>query len=65
MRTERLRVLVADDDGLMLRAMVRLLGETFEIVGQVSTGRHLVNAALELRPDVIVSDFSMPLMNGV
>ena len=65
MTTERLRVLVADDDESVRRAMVRLLRETFEIVDQASTGRELVSAAVELRPDVIVSDFSMPLMTGV
>jgi DNA-binding NarL/FixJ family response regulator len=36
MRTERLRVLVADDDEVLRRALVRLLEETFEIVGQCS-----------------------------
>ena len=65
MRTERLRVLVADDEEVLRKAIVRLLEETFAIVGQVSTGRELVTAAVELRPDVIVSDLTMPLMSGV
>jgi len=65
MRTERLRVLVADDEEFLLRAIVRLLEDTFTIVGQVSTGRELVSAAVELRPDVIVSDLEMPLMTGI
>ncbi len=65
MRTERLRVLVADDEELLLRAIVRLLEDTFTIVGQVSTGRELVSAAVDLRPDVIVSDLAMPLMTGI
>ena len=64
MRTERLRVLVADDEEFVRRAIVRLLEDTFAIVGQISTGRELVSAAVELRPDVIVSDFAMPLMTG-
>jgi|SoiMethySBSTD1v2_1073268.scaffolds.fasta_scaffold49006_2 DNA-binding NarL/FixJ family response regulator len=65
MRTERLRVLVADDEEFLRRAIVRLLEDTFTIVGQVSTGRELVSAAVELRPDVIVSDLEMPLMTGI
>jgi len=65
MRTERLRVVVADDEEFLRRAIVRLLEDTFTIVGQVSTGRELVSAAVELRPDVIVSDLEMPLMTGI
>ena len=65
MRTERLRVVVADDEEFLRRAIVRLLEDTFTIVGQVSTGRELVSAAVELRPDVIVSDLAMPLMTGI
>ena len=65
MRTERLRVLVADDEEFLRRAIVRLLEDTFTIVGQVSTGRELVSTAVELRPDVIVSDLEMPLMTGI
>lgn len=65
MRTERLRVLVADDEELVRRAIVRVLKGTFSIVGQVSTGRELVSTAVELRPDVVVSDLTMPLMTGV
>ena len=65
MRTDRLRVLVADDEPLLRRAVVRLLQGTFEIVGQVATGRELVSTAVELRPDVIVSDFAMPGMSGI
>ncbi len=60
----RLRVLVADDSDLMQRAVVRLLQDAFDIVQVVSTGRELVNAALALNPDVIVSDFSMPSLTG-
>ena len=56
--------LVADDSDEIQRAVVRQLRDTFEIVDVVSTGRQLVDAALALNPDVIVSDFSMPSLNG-
>jgi CheY-like chemotaxis protein len=61
----RLRVLVADDHDHVRRAIVRVLREAFEIVGEVSTGAAVVEAARALRPDVIVSDFAMPQLNGL
>ena len=61
----RPRVLLADDHALLLGAFEKLLSADCDIVGQVSDGRALVDAAEELRPDVIVLDISMPLMNGL
>ena len=61
----RLRVLVADDHDDVRGAIVRILSEAFEIVGEVSTGAALVEAARALHPDVIVSDFAMPQLNGL
>jgi DNA-binding NarL/FixJ family response regulator len=57
-------VLVADDSDGVQRAVVRLLRDAFEIVGVVSTGRELVEAARALDPDVIVSDLAMPSCSG-
>jgi DNA-binding NarL/FixJ family response regulator len=59
------RVLLADDHTLLLGALAKLLSEECEVVGQVSDGRALVAAAEQLKPDVIVLDISMPLLNGV
>ena len=59
------RVLLADDHTLILGAIEKLLSEDCDVVGQVSDGRALVTAAEELKPDVIVLDISMPLLNGV
>ena len=59
------RVLLADDHTLLLGAIEKLLSEDCNVVGQVSDGRALVTAAEELKPDVIVLDISMPLLNGV
>ena len=58
-------MLVADDHDDVRRAIVRILSEAFEIVGEVSTGAALVEAARALHPDVIVSDFVMPQLNGL
>ena len=61
----RPRVLLADDHKLLLGAFEKLLSADCEIVGQVSDGRALVAAADELKPDVVVLDISMPLLNGI
>jgi len=59
------RVLLADDHALLLGAFEKLLAGECEIVGQVSDGRALVAAAQTLKPDLIVLDIAMPLLNGL
>jgi len=61
----RPRVLLADDHTLLLEAFQKMLADDCEIVGAVSNGRDLVAAAVKLRPDVVVVDIAMPLLNGV
>jgi DNA-binding NarL/FixJ family response regulator len=58
-------VLLADDHALLLGAFEKLLAAECEVVGQVSDGRALVEAAEKLKPDLIVLDISMPLLNGL
>jgi DNA-binding NarL/FixJ family response regulator len=58
-------VLLADDHALLLAAFEKLLADHCEVVGVVSDGRALVDAAERLRPDVIVLDIAMPLLNGL
>jgi DNA-binding NarL/FixJ family response regulator len=58
-------VLLADDHALIVGAFERLLADECDIVGTVTNGRELVEAAGSLRPDVIVADVSMPLLNGL
>ena len=62
---ERPRLLLADDHTLLLGAFEKLLSAECEIVGQVGDGRALVAAAEALKPDLIVLDISMPLLNGL
>jgi DNA-binding NarL/FixJ family response regulator len=59
------RVLLADDHALLLGAYEKLLAGECEIVGQVGDGRALLAATAQLKPDVIVLDISMPLLNGL
>jgi DNA-binding NarL/FixJ family response regulator len=61
----RPRVLLADDHALLLGAFTKLLAEECDVVGQASDGRALVAAAEKLKPDVIVLDIQMPLLNGL
>jgi len=60
----KLRVLVADDHEQCRWAIVNLLRVEFEVVAAVADGRNLLDAAMSLLPDVIVSDISMPLLTG-
>src|SRR5262245_13071068 len=61
----RPRVLLADDHELLLGAFEKLLSPECEIVGQVTNGRALLEAAEKLKPQVIVLDISMPQLNGL
>jgi len=59
------RVLLADDHTMLIEAFSKLLSPKCEIVGTVSDGHSLVEAAARLKPDVIVLDIGMPLLNGL
>ena len=61
----RPRVLLADDHTLLLEAFENLLEPDYSVVGAVSDGRALLAKAAELKPDVIVLDIAMPLLNGL
>ncbi len=61
----RSRVLLADDHTLLLDAFAKLLEPECDVVGTVADGRALLAAAEELKPDVVVLDIAMPLLNGL
>jgi DNA-binding NarL/FixJ family response regulator len=62
---KRPRVLLADDHRLLREAFAHLLEPACEVVGAVGDGRALLEAAQELRPDIVVLDIAMPLLNGL
>jgi len=59
------RILLADDHTMLLEAFRRLLEGKCEVVGAVSDGRALLREAPVLKPDVLVVDIGMPLLNGL
>lgn len=61
---KRLRILLADDHALILRGVRSLLEPHHDVVGECRDGQALVQAAHELKPDLVILDISMPVMNG-
>jgi DNA-binding NarL/FixJ family response regulator len=59
------RILLADDHKIVLEGLRGLLEEQFDLVGFATTGQELLEQAAILRPDVVVADISMPLLNGI
>jgi DNA-binding NarL/FixJ family response regulator len=59
-----LKLIIAEDHEQMRGMLIKWLGAKYEIVGAVKDGMHLVDAAVSLHPDVIVSDILMPRLTG-
>ncbi|HTB92289.1 MAG TPA: response regulator transcription factor [Candidatus Sulfotelmatobacter sp.] len=60
-----LRVLIADDHEIFAQALRAYLEKAYTIVGLVSEGRAMVKEGLRLRPDIIIVDVAMPILNGL
>jgi DNA-binding NarL/FixJ family response regulator len=61
----RAKILLADDHTLFCNLLRQLLEPEYEVVGCVRDGRDLLEAAETLRPDVVLLDIGMPLLNGL
>jgi DNA-binding NarL/FixJ family response regulator len=59
------RILLGDDHALILEGMRSILAPDFEIVGSAPNGRELVVLAQQLKPDAVVLDITMPILNGI
>jgi DNA-binding NarL/FixJ family response regulator len=59
------RVILADDHTILVEAFRKLLEPACEVVATVADGHALVEVALRFKPDVIVLDIAMPLLNGL
>jgi len=61
----RPRILLADDHRIVVEGLRSILARDFELIGVVEDGQRMIDAARRLRPDAIVADISMPLLNGI
>jgi DNA-binding NarL/FixJ family response regulator len=61
----RTTVLLADDHVMLVQALVPLVQQEFEVVGVALDGREMLEMARQRRPNVIVTDISMPYLNGI
>ena len=61
----RPRILLADDHAVVVEGIRGLIEKHYDVVGVVMDGRALITEASLLRPDVIVLDVAMPLLNGI
>jgi DNA-binding NarL/FixJ family response regulator len=60
-------ILIADDNASVRRAIRHILEESGDLAvcGEAVNGREVIEKAEELHPDLVVVDFSMPVMNGL
>jgi DNA-binding NarL/FixJ family response regulator len=65
MSVSRPRILIADDHAVFAEALRAYLEKSFDVIGLVVDGRAMLKESIRLRPDVIVADVSMPLLNGL
>ena len=61
----RTTILLGDDHSLMLAGIRSLLEGDYNVVGCAEDGQNLVREAVRLRPDLVVLDISMPILNGI
>ena len=60
------RVLIAEDEALIRMDIAEMLGEQgYEVVGQAADGARAVELAEELRPDLVILDVKMPVLDGI
>lgn len=59
------KVLLADDHPPLVEAVFAILKPHYDIVGVATDGAMLVSEALRLRPDVIISDITLPIVSGI
>jgi DNA-binding NarL/FixJ family response regulator len=64
---KRIRVLLADDHLIVRQGLCCLLQleEDFEVVGEAENGQQAIDLARQCRPEVVIMDVDMPVMNGI
>jgi len=61
----RPRLLIADDHAIFIEVLKGFLEKNYDVMGAVTDGRSLVTEAVRLKPDIIIVDIGMPLLNGL
>ena len=64
---DKIKILIADDHQLIVNGIKAMLDpiKEFEIIGEANDGIEAVSRAIELKPDVIIMDISMPNLSGI
>lgn len=62
---KRLRIVLADDHPRIVTLLKALLEPEYRVVGTAADGQSLLTAAFALRPDIVLTDVDMPLVNGI
>ena len=66
MTDNNIRIVIAEDDFLVCEEIKRILrGTPYEVVGEASNGKEAITLTEELKPDVILMDIKMPIMDGL
>jgi NarL family two-component system response regulator LiaR len=67
MAREMIRVLIADDHAIVRKGVKALLDEVegVEVIGEAANGKEAIKEALALKPDVILMDLEMPVLDGI
>ena len=65
--TKPISIVIADDHTFFREGLIKVIqsNPAFQVVGEASNGEELVTLALQLEPDIIILDISMPIMNGI
>ncbi|MGC2617379.1 MAG: response regulator transcription factor [Terracidiphilus sp.] len=58
-------ILIADDHQLVAESLRSLLGQKYEVIGIAADGKELIEMAVRCRPTLVLTDLSMPLLNGL
>ena len=64
---DKIRVLIADDHSLVRKGLKQILEleKDFEVIGQAADGRQAIEMTTSLKPDVVLMDINMPIINGL
>jgi DNA-binding NarL/FixJ family response regulator len=65
LNSSRPRILIADDHAMFAETLSTYLEKVFTVIGVVADGRAMLKEAIRLRPDVVVTDVAMPVLNGL